>query len=371
MVNQLVTFKNYTNNPSTVTNHANLTNNNSKNTPTTTEAYLKQAVYTENVSRQSSIRSLLSNISETSNPLKPVNPQTSNSKETSKHGASYFYSNGDLNYNKSESHAQFAAKMKQTKVKAAANTPQTAHLATLMPVTKKEVELLNDWDTFRPSPVKIINTSTHHYSGPSGNLVALNNGSNVARPQTRLGLRDDQERGTLMDSSSNFLSSNNVNSNRATEYSDNVTVASSSSTSSGRYYQEDGEEGCESVLVTPTNEKEYYFNNGVEVASRKVESKDLDLVSQRTATSLTKKNSIGNETVSVLSDFAVNILNFEDNQALTNQVNQNGERKSSKGKINLLFLDLPHGVVLLLYLSKEGFTPSGLSFVYAEVKSIL
>ena len=68
---QMVTFKNYANlngqakhQPSAVT----VTSSNGN------ESYLKKAVYTENVSRQSSIRSLLSNISETSNPnSKPVN----------------------------------------------------------------------------------------------------------------------------------------------------------------------------------------------------------------------------------------------------------------------------------------------------------
>ena len=181
-----------------------------------------------------------------------------------------------------------------------------------MPVTRKECELLNDWDTFRPSPVKIINNSTHFSNGP------VNGYNNIHRPQTRLSRREGENGSSVVDSKTNFMrlvssesmnNSNNtnanINGNKPNEYSDNVTIASS--TSSGRYYQD---EDCESVLLTPTNEKEYYV---VGKETPKIE----------------KHNLIGNETESVLSAFAVNNLNFEDNGQ--QKINNNYDRKNSKG----------------------------------------
>ena len=336
--NQMVTFKNYSNINGQVAKQQNGGN----------ESFLKKAVYTENVSRQSSIRSLLSNISEASNPNKPVNTNkdaniASNKVESPlfKKGA-FFYSNGDLNFsanlnNDSKTNGTNAqnnlAKIKKNK----ANSNVSNNLLTFMPVTKKEIELLNDWDTFRPSPVKIINNTTHFSQVNNANFA-----NSIQRPTTRLELRDDLEHGSnLADSSTNFLRlgssqssnniiSNNINNinpsnnhnNKPTEYSDNVTVASS--TSSGRYYQD---EECESVLVTPTNEKEFFImNNNSNNEPIKVGN-------------IEKHNSIGNETESVLSAFAVNNLTFENVGRQTPNTNKN-ERKYSKGKYKLIYISI-------------------------------
>jgi hypothetical protein len=327
---QMVTFKNYSNlngqakhQPSTVTvtgSHGN-------------ESFLKKAVYTENVSRQSSIRSLLSNISEASNPNKPVNNNNNNNDSNDvsqkvesplfKKGA-FFYSNGDLNFATNENKVNGTASTQNNLAKIKKNNKPAANgnLNTFMPVTRKEIELLNDWDTFRPSPVKIINNTTHFSQVNSNNSNSNSNnngyGKSIQRPTTRLDLRDDIENGSnLIDSSTNFLrlvssqSSNNNNNNKPVEYSDNVTVASS--TSSGRYFQD---EECESVLVTPTNEKEYFIMNMDE---------------QQKKSKLEKHNSIGNETESVLSAFAVNNLTFEDTGCPTPNIVNKNDRKYSKG----------------------------------------
>ena len=247
------------------------------------------------------------------------------------------------------------AKIKKNK----ANSNGSNNLLTFMPVTKKEIELLNDWDTFRPSPVKIINNTTHFSQVNNANFV-----NSIQRPTTRLELRDDLENGSnLADSSTNFLRigssqssnniiSNNINpnnnhNNKPTEYSDNVTVASS--TSSGRYYQD---EECESVLVTPTNEKEFFImnnnhnNNNEPIKMGKIE----------------KHNSIGNETESVLSAFAVNNLTFENVGRQTPNTNNN-ERKYSKGKYKVIYISISSPFTFInslvtKHISLTGLTPT-------------
>ncbi|CAF0766607.1 unnamed protein product [Brachionus calyciflorus] len=190
---------------------------------------VKHAVYSENVSRQSSIRSLIT-------------------EKNSKFLPNTSVANMNNNF----------AKIKKFKAKSQANIEFKEY-------ERDEVCLLNDWEKS---------------NNPYEDSPVIENRKPPPRPSTRLGFQND-----LVEWNSNNL-----------EYSDNVTVASSSSSSNSKY--QDFTEEYESILLTPQKSDNSQFTNG-STDKKKQTYKNL------------KKN---DETESILSDLVTN-LHFDDQKS--------------------------------------------------------
>ena len=228
---------------------------------------LKQVIYTDNVSRQSSIRSLISNNDNQFqrnklNNGKKVVSSNSNSIGSSSSG---IVVTSDDNLNKLN-------KFNPQKPRPSCNQFSLSN-GNLSPVYSKNENDLISYETNNKKNNNLMN------------LSQKNPNQVPNKAQTRF----DYPNNSNLDIA-NFYQTN------FSEYSDNVTIASSNS--SGKYFPDLSEE-CESlVLVTPTNETNYGFAH--------------------IRSNLIKPD---HETESVLSDFVSN-LKFEENKNLNNNFNQ-------------------------------------------------
>ena len=246
-------------------------NTNSMSNGKTNLINLKQAVYSENISRQSSIRSLLSNPIENGQIL---NGNHNQNKNGSNNGYLVKPNLIEANQTVNLSENQNFARIKQLKAKSQNGINNNG--APLSIYTQNEAKLLNDWDVYRSkNNDKIITNQTSF------------------RPETRLSFQP-QPSNSSMHTQNSLLPNRNSTNN---EYSDNT--AASSNLSSARQYQEAGED-CESVLLTPTNENEYYYNEQGRI----------------------KANNDDNE--SILSEFVTH-LKFDDANGFTNNKSFKGE----------------------------------------------
>jgi len=271
---------------------------------------LTQTVFTDNLSRQSSIRSLLSNhCDNTSNntaymntkassaPLtvltKPTNVNLINSASSgvlASVGVCTIPPNGLITQPTTQyQHKKF--KQIKAKSQAAAAAAAAGHISPVY--MKHEIELLNDWDRYRPN---VNNTQDSAYmeginsdlSNGGYNRIKVNNGAlvedsssntsspirvlNKGRPETRLGFQLGDSPDSFVTDIQNGAHVNDRNLTDCYEYSDNVTIMSSP-TLSNKYYMteeggmeqeeeyEDDDEPCQNDQLTPTNEKMLLRNN--------------------------------------------------------------------------------------------------------------
>lgn len=186
---------------------------------------LKQTVYTDNLSRQSSIRSLISCDNNTTIITKPTNVNLINSASSGVLASvgvctiPPIYNENNLNYNN---------RFKQIKSKNQVTPVYTKH----------EIDLLNDWDKYKP----VIKMNSNQASPVR---VIKNN-----RPETRLGFLQ----GDTPDSLNNEPKNNN-DFNDCFEFSDNATIMSSPALSSKYYQLDNNSEIYEYAQLTPLNMK--------------------------------------------------------------------------------------------------------------------
>jgi hypothetical protein len=153
----------------------------------------KNAVYTDNVSRQSSIRSLVSN----------------NNNNTNTNSSSATLQNGNnKTVDQTAANMSNFAKIKQTKSKASNSTTDLESV-----YQSNELDLLNDWDAVggEPLPPPPLPTSSQPLSHHNRTGSCNSNGSNGLRPRARMGFQptsniDSPSRTTL--SGEEFYSSN-------------------------------------------------------------------------------------------------------------------------------------------------------------------
>ena len=246
---------------------------------------LNQTFYTDNVSRQSSIRSLISNgdacNAHMNKSFQPVN--NFNGKFASNSTLSNRFENSVLNSNMSREAAVPSPETtkprnnsyKYKKVRSKAH-------AQLEPVlSKNEIDLLTDWDTFKADET-VCNIKSSSASSSATLSSSLAEVESPSRPDTRLGFQMNERDSSPPESS---LEGN---------YFDNITVRSSNS--SNKFYQ-DVSEDCESIPLTPTNKQLNCLSN--------LKAKQLN-------DAFYTENKRPDSTQSVLSNFISN-LKFEDN----------------------------------------------------------
>ncbi len=235
----------------------------------------------------------------------------------------------------------------------------TQNLAPQPVLAKNEIDLLNDWDTFKSDEAAYDNSDILSSSDDTPDNSSLENNNNNnnkpinnQRPDTRLGFNTNT---TEMENNSYSASTS------ANEYSDNITVRSSAS--SLKQFQDMNSECVSecSLLISPRNNGpfEYYKRDSHPNANYSHTATTNHINKNTTAYSAnnggTNKYHLGpnndpngkrpESQQSVLSDFISN-LHFEDNANRNNKNNNNFEDDYSNnqvhlvGKLNILFIDV-------------------------------
>lgn len=169
-------------------------------------------------------------------------------------------------------------------------------------LAKNEIELLNDWDTFKPDEAAYDNSDILSSSDDTtpDNSSLDNNKVNEHRPDTRLGFSTNSGD---MEHNNNTYSTSTVN-----EYSDNISVRSSAS--SIKQLQDMNNSECASeecsLLISPRN------NGPFEYYKRDSNPTDLNRRCQYGAETESVASKRPESQQSVLSNFISN-LKFEEN----------------------------------------------------------
>ena len=248
---------------------------------------LNQTFYTDNVSRQSSIRSLISNGDACNTHMNKSFQLTNggfNGKFASNSTLSNRFENSALNSNMSREAVVPSPDTtkprnnlyKYKKVRSKASVQ-------LEPVlSKNEIDLLTDWDAFKADENAAYTIKSSSASSSATLSSSLAEVESPSRPDTRLGFQTHERDSSPPESS------------QEGNYFDNITVRSSNS--SNKFYQ-DVSEDCESVPLTPTNKQLNCLSN-----FRAAQLNDAFYAADKRPDS----------TQSVLSNFISN-LKFEDN----------------------------------------------------------
>ena len=253
---------------------------------TTNLVSLKQTIYQDNLSRQSSIRSLITSEENNKNITvlkKPTNVNLINSASSgvlASVGVCTIHTVKSSNENTLNHHNYHHNKIKQIKAK---NQAQTSPV-----YSKHEIELLKDWDKYKPTTTTATSSTTSNSTATSqtnnSNKINSNSSSpilnntkqNNGRPETRLGFQQG-------DTPDSLTIGNENNFKDYFEYTDNASMVSSSPMSSVKNfktshtvdyddYQEEQEQELELNLqqTTPLIEKKIIQNNNGRVSVESV-----------------------------------------------------------------------------------------------------
>jgi hypothetical protein len=249
---------------------------------TTNLVSLKQTIYQDNLSRQSSIRSLITSEENNKNITvlkKPTNVNLINSASSgvlASVGVCTIPTIKSSNENTLNHHNYHHNKIKQIKAK---NQAQTSPI-----YSKHEIELLKDWDKYKPTTTTTATSSTtsnstttsqtnsNKINSNSSSPIQNNTKQNNGRPETRLGFQQG-------DTPDSLTIGNENNFKDCFEYTDNASMVSSSPMSSVKnfktshtvdYDDYQQEEELNLQQTTPLIEKKIIQNNNGRVSVESV-----------------------------------------------------------------------------------------------------